>query len=411
MQLDISNNPHLKKARISTITLTIICQSFQALTLGGIALMLPLIRQDLGLTFTQGGTIAALSTFVYALMQIPSGYLSDRFSPKNLFFIGVLGTTILSLTFGLVQNYWEALINQAFSGFFRALLFAPGMALLTGWFSQSHRATAMGLFLVGGASGSVLFNLIGPLLVAKFDWRFAFIAIASLGVLTSLVFLKLGQEAPIKQERKNVGLLEPLKLFRYKLMWNCGILQFIRYSTTQGITYWLPSLLINEKELPLQITGIIIAMQAILIAPSNLIGGYVSDRLKNPIPVIAVALVVLVITTSLIVVINNIPLLITIVAINAIFIQSYFGPLFSIPVENLGPNTAGMATGFGNLFANLGGFSATYLLGYLKDSTGYFTSGFWVIAGSCAIGLLFTFTLSLMRKKSPTAKALNKPIS
>jgi MFS family permease len=149
MNTSDSQGVYNKRNRTITISLTVFCQSFQALSIGGLALLLPLIRQDLGLSFTQGGSLAAATTLVYAFMQIPSGYLADRLSPKRLFVIGILGATVLSLTLGLVMNYWQALANQIAAGFFRALLFSPGMALITGWFPPERRATATGLYLVG----------------------------------------------------------------------------------------------------------------------------------------------------------------------------------------------------------------------------------------------------------------------
>jgi MFS family permease len=57
-----------------------LCQSSQSLLLAGISLFLPLIRRDLGMSFTAAGTLAASSTFTYALMQVPSGFLADRSS-------------------------------------------------------------------------------------------------------------------------------------------------------------------------------------------------------------------------------------------------------------------------------------------------------------------------------------------
>jgi sugar phosphate permease len=392
------DNAAINKARKITVSLTVVCQSFQALSIGGIALLLPLIRQDLGLSFTQGGSLAAATTLVYALMQIPAGYLSDRFSPKRLFVIGVLGSTVLSLTFALVDTYWQALANQTLSGFFRALLFTPGMALLTNWFPSNRRATATGLYLVGGMSGSVIFNIAGPLIVALSDWRVAFISVASLGIIASLILLKFGKESPTQPARRKESILEAFKLFRYRIMWICGGLQFVRFATMQGITYWLPSLLMNENVIPLRYAGFIIAAQAILVAPSNILGGYVSDRLKNPILVITVSLIVLGITAMLLVSVHNIALLILVIVINAIFLQMYFGPLFSIPVEILGVRKAGIATGFSNFFANIGAFSATYLLGWLKDTTGMFKYGFYTIAGLCFVGLILAFTLSTMRR-------------
>jgi len=400
MNAEIKNGRAVERDRIVTVSLTVVCQSFQALSMGGIALLLPIIRKDLGLSFTQGGSLAAATTLVYALMQIPAGYLSDRFSPKRLFCIGILGSTLLALTFGLVTNYWQALVNQALSGFFRALLFTPGMALLTGWFPPNRRATATGLYLIGGYSGSVIFNLVGPLLVAKFDWRFSFISIASVGIVTILFLVRFGKDSPQTGERQKGSMLEALHLFRYKVMWVCGGIQYIRFGVVQGITYWLPSLLVNEKGLSLQSAGLIIAIQVVLMSPSNIIGGYVSDRLKNPILVIGVSLGVLGITTGLLITAHNMILVVALIFINAIFLQMYFGPLFSIPVEILGVPKAGISIGFSNLFANIGGFSAAYLLGALKDRFGAFKPGFFAICGACFLGLAFTFILARMRRKA-----------
>jgi sugar phosphate permease len=365
--------------------------------MGGIALLLPMIRGDLHLSFTQGGTLAAATTLVYAFMQIPAGYLSDRFSPKRLFIIGIFGSTILSLTFGLVGNYGQALANQIVSGLFRALLFTPGMALITNWFPANRRATATGLYLVGGATGSLIFNLVGPLIVNRYGWRAAFVSIATLGIVAIFFLLRYGKDSPATSPRKTKDLFEPLQLFRFRVMWVCGGIQFVRLGIMMGITFWLPSLLINEKGLSLQAAGIITAVQAVLMAPSNILGGYISDRLKNPVLVIGVSLAILGISTGILITTGSIILVIALVFVNALFLQMYFGPLFSIPVEILGVSKAGIASGFSNFFANLGGFSATFLLGALKDSTGGFRTGFLIICAACFVGLCLTLVLGKIR--------------
>ena len=399
MQQDMQDTTGIKKNRIITVSLVTVCRGFQMLTFAGIALFLPLIRKDLGLSFTQGGTLSAATTSVYALMQIPAGYLTDRFSPKRLFFIGVLGTCILCFTFGLVSEYWQALANQILSGFFRALIFMPGLLLLTGWFSSNRRATAMGLSSIGALWGTIVLNIAGPLLVTAFGWRFPFLSFAPAGIIASFVFLRFGKESPPIGEQRKVAMREMLQLFRYRVMWVCGILQYIRLAVMQSIAFWLPSFLIHEKGLSLQLTGLIIAIQFGLIAPSNLLGGYVSDRLRNPTLVISFALIILAITTALFVVVNNIIVLIALICINGIFVQMYFGPLFAVPIDMLGMRTAGMLGGFSNFFANIGAFSFIYLLGILKDTTGSFDSGFYAIAGICVIGLAFAILLAQMRHK------------
>ena len=387
------------REKLFNIPLIIICQSFQALSIGGIALFLPLIREDLALTFTQGGTLAAASTLVYALMQIPSGYLADRFGGKRLFVIGMLGTTILSLVFGFVSEYWQALFIQAVSGFFRAFLFAPGIRLLSAWFPPEKRATAMGLYLIGGFLGNILIDIAGPALVARFDWRFPFLVFPPLGIIVSLLLWRFGKEPYRENSQQGISVQEVLRLFKHRLMWICGGIQYVRLAVMMGISFWLPTLLVEEKGLSLQFAGVIIAVQAAFVAPSNVIGGYISDRLKKPIYVITAALSVLMITTLLMVLVDNIVVLVIIIIINSIFIQSYFGPLFSIPVEVLGERTTATTTGFGNLFANIGAFSFTYLLGFLKDTSGSFLSGFIAIAISCVFSLGLTAVLAKIRRK------------
>ncbi len=395
----------VKRERIITIVLLVLCQSFQALAIGGIALFLPLIRKDIGLSFTQGGTLSAASSLTYCLMQIPAGYLSDRFSPKRLFCLGIFGTTVLAFTFGLVSQYWQAVSIQALSGVFRSFLFAPGVAMLRGWFPKNRQATATGLFMVGGLSGNVILDMVGPFLITKFGWRFPFLSFSSVGIISSLILLRFGKEPPLEAKGQKVKMFEVLHLLRYRFMWVCGVIQYMRMVCMSGINFWLPTLLFEDKGLSLQVAGMIIALRAMLTAPSDVLGGYVSDKLRNPPLIIGVSLFMLALTAPLFVIINNQILLIVVIAINAVFIHIYFGPLFHVPVEILGSRTAGMSSGLSNFFATIGGLTSVYLLGLLKDATGSFKSGFFAISGACIVGLVFTILLARVRQKALMSKA------
>jgi len=387
--------------RAVNIFLVILGQSFQGVPLAGIALFLPVIRSDLNLSFTQGGTLSAARIFVYALMQIPAGYLADRYGLKKIFFIGVLGTTVLSLTFGLVSDYRHAFLNQAATGFFNALLFASALALLPSWFGAQRRATAMGLSLIGLFLGQLLINAFGPSLAEHFGWRFPFISFASIGILASFAYLWLGEEPLHPESRQKLSAVFVLQLFRHRFMWLCGIIQYVRLGVVQGTSFWLPSLLIDEKGLSLQATGLILAFWTLIIAPSNIIGGYLSDRLKKPTLVIGTSLIVLAITTAALVKVDKVAPLIILLFVNAVFVQFYFGSLFAVPVEKYGADMMGTLSGFGNFFANVGALTFTYLLGMLKDRTGSFESGFYAIAAACLVGLMSTILLEKMRGDAP----------
>ena len=390
----------LKRDGITTVALVVFCQGFPALTFGGIALFLPLIRADLQMSFAQAGMLSAAATLTYALCQIPAGYLSDRFGPKRLFFAGILGSTILSLSFGLIHGFELAVINQLVAGVFRALMFVPGLTLVASWFPPQRRATAMGLYVVGGFSGNILLSLAGPVLTNHYGWRFTIIFFSAMGIGAALLYLTFGKEKPREGPRPHVGVLDPFRLFNYPIMWVCGAIQFIRLGVTVAYNFWLPSLLVAERGMSIQESGFIVAMGAAFTVMSNALGGYVSDRLKNPPLVIGGSLAVLACTSTLLVLVPSIPLLLVVVAINSIFLQFYFGALFFVPIEVLGQRVAGMSTGFSNLFANIGALAFAYALGVVKDKAGTFTWGFVGISAACVIGVLLAWVLARMRNRA-----------
>ncbi len=386
-----------RTAAVVTIALLIVCQSFQGLVFGGVSLFLPRIREEIGLTFAQAGTFSAASTFVYALMQIPSGYMVDRFGPKRLFFIGAIGTNILGATFSLLSSYPLMIANQATAGFFRSMLFAPGLVLISSWFPPNRRATAMGLFVAGGFTSNIGLNLLGPFLEARYGWRMPFMLFSALGLLAAIGYLKFARERTGSVAGR-ASVRDALGLFRFRVMWVIGGIQYVRLAVAQGLNFWLPSLLVVQKGFTLADAGHLIAFSALISVPSNFLGGYLSDRIRNPLVIIGGSLFMLAFTTVLIAVTTDPVLLTAIVCVNAMFIQLYFGPLFSVPVEILGPERAGLSSGFSNFFANVGAFTFLYMIGALKDITGSFNAGFYGLCGACLVGIAFTITLALIRR-------------
>lgn len=389
----------------TTVALVVLCQLFHGLTFSGIPLFLPLIRTDLGITFSQAGLLSAAATLSYAFGQVPAGYLSDRFGPKRLFFIGLLGWSALSITLGLVHAFWLAVVNQLVAGAFRALLFAPGMSLLVSWFPPQRRATAMSLYMVGGFAGTIVLSLFGPWLAHALGWRRAFMMLAALGVAASIVYHYQAKEKPRQQGAKQPGLSEMLGLLRHRILWVCSAIQFIRFSVVTAVNFWLPTLLVADRGFSLQAAGLVTAMGAAFTAPSNAVGGYVSDRLKNPPLVIGASLAILACCATLLVTVESVGVLLLVVAVSSVFLQFYFGPLFFVPMEVLGQRTAGMTTGISNLFANIGGFLTAYALGVVKDHAGSFKWGFIGVSGLCLIGVGLAVVLARMRTTALRARA------
>jgi len=261
---------------------------------------------------------------------------------------------------------------------------------------------------VGGFGGTVVLSLIGPLLANYLGWRPTFIGFAIIGIASALVFRALATEKARTHTGSHMSMLEALQLFQHRILWVCSAIQFVRFSVVTSFNFWLPSLLVADRGFSLPAAGLVAAMSAAFTAPSNALGGYVSDRLGNPPLVIGGSLAVLACTSTLLVVVESVPALLLVIAVGSVFLQFYFGPLFYVPMEVLGQRTAGMTTGFSNLFANIGGLLTAYTLGIVRDNAGAFTWGFVGISVLCLAGVALSVILARMRNRALAARTHDK---
>ena len=386
-----------------TVGLVMLCQVAHFLTFAAIPLLLPLIREDLAISFAQAGALSAAGTLSYALTQVPAGYLSDRLGPRRLIFVGLLGWSALCGSFGFAGSFWPALAILFVAGAFRALLFAPGLALLASWFPPLRRATALSLFILGSTCGTIVLSLAGPWLTRLHGWRGTLVLSAAIGIGVALLFGVLAKENFRRQPQQPVSMADLLDVARFPIMWICSGLQMVRFAVVAGFAYWLPSFLVADRGMSIPEAGLVTAMSAAISAPSTTLGAYFSDRLGNPPLVIAGSLVALAVASVALPAVDSTPLLLLVIAVYSMFQGFYFGPLFLVPMETLGHRLAGTTAGFANLFANIGGFITVYALGAARDYAGSFQWGFTGIGASCVAGLVLTMVLSRMRSRALAA--------
>ncbi|RGE20052.1 nitrate/nitrite transporter [Leucobacter sp. wl10] len=385
------------------VTAVVLVQTSQSLAMVGVSLFLPLIRSDLGIGYGQAGLLAAASTATYALMQIPAGYLSDRFGAKRVYLVGAVGVNLLSFSFALLPTLGWLIANQAVSGVFRSFMFASGMLLVTRRFPSDRRATAMGLFVALGFSSNIFLNIFGPLLVDDLGWRTLFMIFSILGFLFVAFYLALPDRDTPGRDLQGVRVRDLLEIMRGRVLWICGGIQFVRLAVTMATMAWWPTYLVVEKGFDLTTAGLVLAVGAALTAPANICGGYVSDRFDRPLTVIVVSLLVVSGTFIGIIAVDELIPLVALIAINQFFLQIYFGPLFAIPVRALGTRFTGSINGFSNMFANIGALFAIFAMGWFKDLFGSFAIGLLLLVGLCGVSLALTALLRRQMLGEPPA--------
>ncbi|MFC1988382.1 MFS transporter, partial [Chloroflexota bacterium] len=67
--------------------------------------LLPLIRDDFALDYTQASWVVSAFTLAYGISQLPAGWLTDRLGARAMIAIGITGAAICGLVVGLSPSY------------------------------------------------------------------------------------------------------------------------------------------------------------------------------------------------------------------------------------------------------------------------------------------------------------------
>jgi MFS family permease len=146
---------------------------------------------DLMRSFSLGGaTVGILDTayfMTYAAMQIPGGYLLDRFHAQRILSLAILSCGLGLIFFGFSQHFSSALISRFLMGLGGSFGLMGALYLVATYLPSRYVATFMGLAIMIGLSGGLMQN---PSVVAiqKFGWRSIIIFLGLIALLLATIF-------------------------------------------------------------------------------------------------------------------------------------------------------------------------------------------------------------------------------
>jgi len=150
------------------------------------ATLSPLLTNEFNLLAADLGLLAGGYFLGFASMQIPLGYLLDRYGPKKIVSSFLLIAIIGTVAFALAQNFAGLLISRIFIGIgVSACLMGP----LTGyriWFADEYQQRGNSWMLMVASSGFVFSTLPVQILLPIFGWRWIF---GGISILTFIVII------------------------------------------------------------------------------------------------------------------------------------------------------------------------------------------------------------------------------
>lgn len=170
--------------------------------------LFPFVRADFGVTYTQLGVAIALFN-VAGFLQMPAGFLVDRFSARAVLIGGLLIGAASLVGAALMSSFYLFVAMYAMLGVANATYHPADYALLSGRVSPARMSQAYSIHLFAGFSGTAAAPATLLILAASFGWRGAFLVAAALGfAVAAILFLFGGVMAgrdPTRIKEKETG--------------------------------------------------------------------------------------------------------------------------------------------------------------------------------------------------------------
>jgi MFS family permease len=147
------------------------------------------IRKEFLLSDTALGFLGSVFIWMYAVVGLPMGHLSDKWYRTKLLAIGTAVWSLMTAATGMAQNYAQVFVARLGVGVGEATCAPAGQSLIGDFFPPAKRAFAMGIFMLGLPAGIFLAYLSAGYIYAHLGWRAAFYIACIPGIIFALLAL------------------------------------------------------------------------------------------------------------------------------------------------------------------------------------------------------------------------------
>lgn len=126
------------------------------------------IREDLHLTQTKIGWLISAFSWTYALAQVPSGWLSDRYGPRLMLVVYIMTWSFFTAMTGLSYTFLMLMVMRFGIGAAQAGAYPSCGTLLSQWIPPARRASASSVVAFGGRIGGAIAPPLTALLMLAF---------------------------------------------------------------------------------------------------------------------------------------------------------------------------------------------------------------------------------------------------
>ena len=368
-----------------------------------------------GLTNTDRGLANSAFFWSYAVLQIPAGWIVDRYGSKYpiAFAFGVW--SLLTAVTALTTGFQALFAIRMLLGVAEAVIHPASLCWIRFNFPEKQRGLAIGIFMSGSKFGPAIGAVVAAWLIESYGWQLMFVILGA-GALIWLVPWLIFADRDRRPDKTAAATtaVEPsvpmAQLFASPVLWGTVIGTFCYMYFVYFCLTWMPAYFNEARHLSLASSSLFTTFSFAGMAVVSIFGGWAADRLiALGLPAVTVrktfTIAGFLLATTVLIGAHasslNTALLFSVLSLSGLGLAT--ANYWALTQSLIPSGSIGRIVGIQNCAASLAGIVAPIFTGWLVDTTGKFDAPIEAVVVVIVIGI--AAYLVLVREKYAPVKA------
>jgi MFS transporter, ACS family, D-galactonate transporter len=359
-----------------------------------LSVALPQIRTSFPISAAASGILLSAFFWAYTLLQMPAGWVVDRFGLKWPYAAGLFLWSAVSAATALVSSLNALIAVRIVLGIGESIVTPASMRYLRENFAEHERGLPIGIYFSGTKYGPAIGAPIATYLVLGYGWRWMFVlngAFCFFWLIPWLLFVRDDRKSSITPEKG--ASVSWGALLAAPLMWGTCIATFCYMYFVYFCMTWMPTYFKDRFGLSLTASGWFTFMSFGGMATVAILAGWAADRLiargRNPVTIRKMFTIVgfVLAFSEVFAAFSSSTALTLFLAVFSLTGLGLATASYWALTQTLTPASASArVAGIQNTAANVAGIAAPWITGSLVQRTGSFNApliaiGFWLLVG------------------------------
>jgi MFS family permease len=253
--------------------------------------LLPFIRTEFGLDYTQASFVTSAFALANGAGQLPAGWLADRIGPMALIMVGILGVALAGVLVGISQTYIMLLVFLILMGVVAGGYHPAATPLISQSVEPNQQGKALGYHLIGGNASFFLAPVVAGATAGVWGWRGSFLGLALPTAVFGLIFYfylrRRTTKTHVQQARRGLGEVRPPPPGNVRRMVAFLTMTVLAGGASMSIMAFLTLYAVDRLGATEEMAAPLLSVVFFSGLWAGPIGGYLSDRIGR-VPIIIV---------------------------------------------------------------------------------------------------------------------------